>query len=123
MSTCRATQRRLSSAEARRATALDWTEPVDLTFARRILAQRSPLLGCRPVPQVGYAAAVEAQLVSLTSWSASPTGPARSAVTAKRPACSAAAEAVRQRTGEIRFNIHDADDEAAVAAVREAVGD
>ena len=75
MSTCRATQRRLSSAEARRATALDWTEPVDLTFARRILAQRSPLLGRRPVPQVGYAAAVEAQLVSLTSWSASPTGP------------------------------------------------
>jgi len=38
MSTCRATQRRLSSAEARRATTLDWTEPVDLTFARRILA-------------------------------------------------------------------------------------
>ena len=124
MSTCRATQRRLSSAEARRATALDWTELVDLSrFARRILAQRSPLLGCRPVPQVGCAAAVEAQLVSLTSWSASPTGPARSAVTAKRPACSAAAEAVRQRTGEVRFNIHDADDEAAVAAVREAVGD
>ena len=49
---------------------------VDLSrFARRILAQRSPLLGRRPVPQVGYAAAVEAQLVSLTSWSASPTGP------------------------------------------------
>ena len=84
---------------------------------------RSPLLGRRPVPQVGCAAAVEAQLVSLTSWSASPTWPARSAVTAKRPACSAAAEAVRQRTGEVRFNIHDADDEAAVAAVREAVGD
>ena len=38
-------------------------------------AQRSPLLGRRPVPQVGCAAAVEAQLVSLTSWSASPTGP------------------------------------------------
>ena len=46
---------------------------------------RSPLLGCRPVPQVGCAAAVEAQPVSLTSWSASPTGPARSAVTAERP--------------------------------------
>ena len=41
MSTCRATQRRLSSAEARRATTLDWTEPVDLTFARRILAPRA----------------------------------------------------------------------------------
>ena len=75
------------------------------------------------MPLVGCAAAVEAQLVSLTSWSASPTGPARSAVTATRPACSAAAEAVRQRTGEVRFNIHDADDEAAVAAARQAVGD
>jgi hypothetical protein len=51
MSTCRATQRRLNNAEARRATALDWTKPVDLSrFARRILAQRSPLLGRRPVP-------------------------------------------------------------------------
>ena len=48
MSTCRATQRRLSSAEARRATTLDWTEPVDLTFARRILAPA--LAATRPSP-------------------------------------------------------------------------
>ena len=49
MSTCRATQRRLSSAEARRATTLDWTEPVDLTFARRILAPA--LAATRPPAQ------------------------------------------------------------------------
>src|SRR6476659_1078522 len=98
MSTCRATQRRLSSAEARRATALDWTELVDLSrFARRILAQRSPLLGCRPVPQAGCAAAVNgaAGLPDILERHAHLAGEGRQSPPSGPPV-SAAAEAVRQ---------------------------
>ena len=69
------------------------------------------------------------ELTSGHSWaspeflSASPAWPARPAVTAKRPRLLGAATALQERTGEVRFQIYQADYESAVEDLRNAMSE
>jgi DNA-binding CsgD family transcriptional regulator len=122
MSTCRGTQRRLSSAESAPSHGAGRDRagrPVDVrpahpgpALAATGLPASTPARVCRR----HRGAAGSPQRVECLAHPAGEVGSHREAVR-----LFGAAAAVRQRTGEVCFKIHDADDEAAVAAVRDAM--
>ncbi len=77
-----------------------------------------------PTTRSRVAADIEAQLGRARHLSsASLAWPRKPAVTREAARLFGAAEAIRQRSGEVRFKIFDADYEASVAALRDAMGE